>query len=344
MNDEIERFLADLEKGELPAIVTLGGPERIFIDEALETIRRRALEGAIVEFNYDRVSAKQKSGDEIAALAKTLPSFAPRRLVEVHDAEALDEAGSPQLTRYLEDPPAETLLVLVFDNLDLRGKFPKKLKKLGALCRFDHPKERDLPRLVRIRAKRHKLTFTTEAEEALALTVGADVGLLERAFEKLALLEAEEAITLEQISEHVADTHLEDAFRLARAIANQNRVDALKSYAALERSRAVPLQLIGLIAWQLRQLIRARELLDEGATTDEIGRALNQYGARAKALVQAARKSDLARHRRRLSRVAVADQALKRSRAPQSLLMQRLILELCPAAVSKARGGVRSSN
>ena len=176
------------------------------------------------------------------------------------------------------------------------------------------------------------------------MTVGADVGLLERAFEKLALLEAEEAITLEQISEHVADTHLEDAFRLARAIANQNRVDALKSYAALERSRAVPLQLIGLIAWQLRQLIRARELLDEGATTDEIGRALNQYGGRAKALVQAARKSDIARHRRRLSRVAVTDQALKRSRAPQSLLMQRLILELCPATVNKARGGVRSSS
>lgn len=337
MNDEVERFLSELEEGDLPAVVTLGGPERIFIDEALETLRRRALAGAIVEFNYDRVSAKQKSGDEIAALAQTLPSFAPRRLVEVHDADALDEASAPQLARYLDNPPAETLLVLVFDNLDLRAKLPKKLKKIGALCRFEHPKERDLPRLVRTRAKRHKLKFTSEAEEALALTVGTDVGLLERAFEKLALLGDEGAITLEQVSEHVADTHLEDAFRLARAIAAQNRVDALKSYAALERSRAVPLQLIGLIAWQLRQLIRARQMLDEGASTDEIGRALNQFGSRAQTLVQAARKSDLARHRRRLSRVAATDQALKRSRAPQTLLMQRLILELCPPPPPKSR-------
>lgn len=329
---EIDSFLQTLEEGEIPSVVAMGGAERIFIDDALAAIRRRVLDGAIAEFNHDRVNAKQQTGDEVVALATTLPTFAPRRLVEVHDADDLDEGTSQKLLRYLEAPLPESVVVFVFRTLDLRSKLAKALKKAGLLCRFEHPKERDLPDLIRARVRRHRLRLHPDAVQALALTVGTDLGLLERALEKLALVAADREIMLEDISEHVADTHLEDAFRLARAVADLKRVDAIQSLAALERARAVPLQLVGLLGWQLRQLIRARDLVDAGVPTDEIGKTLQAFGPRARALVAAARKLEPAAHQRRLVRLAEVDHALKRSRVDGWLLMQRLILELCPEA------------
>lgn len=331
MADDVDAFLRSLEDGDIPPLVSMGGPERLFVDEALASLRRRVLAGAIAEFNHDRVSAKEKTGDEVVALARTLPTFAPRRLVEVHDADDLNEASSQRLLEYLALPVPETVLVFVFGTLDLRAKLPKALKKAGLLCRFDHPREFEMPRLVKARARRHKLKLSPDAEEALALTVGTDLGLLERALEKLALVAGDgQELELEQISEHVADTHLEDAFRLARAVAEQNRVEALRSLASLERARAVPLALTGLLAWQLRQLLRARDLLDDGRSSEEVGKALNAYGARAKALVGAARKLETEQHKRRLLRLAHVDRALKSSRADGWQLMQRLVLELCP--------------
>lgn len=336
MSDDVEHFLEVLAEGELPLLIAMGGPERLFLDEALGHIRRRVLAGGLADFNHDRASAKQRSADEIVSLARTLPTFAPRRLVEVHDADALAEENQA-LQRYLDDPAPETVLVFVFDTLDLRARLPKRLKKEGLLCRFDHPKERELPRLVRMRARKHGLRMSAESEEALALTVGADLGLLERALEKLALIADHEEVTLQHISEHVADTHLEDAFSLARAVAEGNRAAALESLAALERARSAPLQLVGLLAWQLRQLLRARGLLDRGMSPDEVGKALNAWGARAQALASAARRIDGDAHRARLLRLAAADQALKRSRVPAALQMHRLILELCPVAPRRTR-------
>lgn len=340
MSEDIERFLRTLETGEIPPVVAMGGPERLFVDEALASLRRRVLAGAIAEFNHDRVSAKDRSSDEVVSLARTLPTFAPRRLVEVHDAEHLGDP-SALLSAYIEAPAPETVLVFVFDTLDLRARLPKALKKAGLLCRFERPKERDLPRLIRARAQRHALQLTPEAEEALALTVGADLGLLERALEKLSLVVDDGPVELEAVSEHVADTHLEDAFKLARAVANQRRKDALDSLAALERGRAVPLQLLGLLGWQLRQLLRARDLLDQGSSTDALGRALNAYGARAQALASAAGRLEPEQHRRRLRRLAAADQALKRSRASDWLVLQRLIFELCPEPRAGSAGAKR---
>ena len=65
--------------------------------------------------------------------------------------------------------------------------------------------------MVRMRARRHKLKLSGQATEALALTVGTDLVMLERAIEKLALVGEGREVELADISLHVADTHLEDA-------------------------------------------------------------------------------------------------------------------------------------
>src|SRR5690606_6802599 len=178
--------------------------------------------------------------------ARTLPTMAQRRLVEVHDADALADGGMDRLEAYLAAPLQETALVFVFGQMDARGKLVKALKKHKAhLMRFEHPREKEVPALVRMRARRYKLKLEHDAVEAVAVTVGTDLVLLDRALEKLALVAEGREATLADVSEHVADTHLEDAFGLVRAIANGNRKTALTTLSALKQNRDEPLRLLG---------------------------------------------------------------------------------------------------
>ncbi len=334
-----EEFLALLDGADsaaaLPPIVAFGGAERVFVDDALAAIRARVLSGGLADFNHDRTSLKDRRGVEVVSLCKTLPVMAPRRLVEVRDADAAVDADVEAFAAYAENPNPETVLCLVFGDIDLRDKLPKLLdkSKQAVICRFDHPKDREMPGLVARRAKKLKIKLQPGAADALAITVGTDLTLLERAFEKLQVAVdpadpargGQEGITSDDVSKHVADTHLEDAFAFVRAVAQGNREAAIRATAALQAAREEPLRLLGLLAWQLRQVAQARALLDDGK---DAARELNLYGDRATPVLQAARRYEPARHAQRLVLLADADVSLKSSRQPAWLLMTRLVHEL----------------
>ncbi|MBM4282829.1 MAG: DNA polymerase III subunit delta [Deltaproteobacteria bacterium] len=324
--ENTEAFLKVLEKGTLPAVVAFGGDERIFVDEALVAVRTRVLSGGLADFNHDRVSARERGAGDVVNLCRTLPVMAPRRLVEVRDADAIRDADVDVLAGYLERPCPETVLCLVLDEIDERVRLPKLLAKAPAalICRFDHPKGSYMPDLVQSRAQRSKVGLQPGAAEALARMVGNDLTLLARALEKLALA-VNGDVSVEDVGRHVADTHMEDVYAWARAVATGDRDGALRAMAALQAAREEPLGLVGLLAWQLREVATARALLDEGK---DAARELRLSGDRAGPVLHAARLYEPAQHAARLVRLADADRTLKSSRQPQWLQMVRLVQDL----------------
>lgn len=338
-----DAFFSIIEEQTLPPVIACGGAERVYVDDAVATVRRRALVGGLADFNHDRVSARDRSLPEILALANTLPMMAPRRLVEVRDAEAVREHDLAALEAYLLAPARETVLFLLLGAIDLRERTIKLLDKHALLCRFEHPRDRDMPRHVARRAQRHGLQLDQAAADALTTTVGADLTLLERALEKLALVADGGVVTEELVATQVADTHLEDAFALARAVAAGDRKAALRSLGALQGAREEPLRLVGLLAWQLRQIARARALLDDGRGPQDVGRELSLFGDRLQAALGAARGADSDVHTARLVRLAAADRLLKGSRQPAWLVMNRLVLDLCPDRSGRGYGGAAPS-
>jgi len=324
---DTDEFFNTIEgKDALPPVIAFGGAERVFVDDAVATLRGRVLSGGLADFNHDRTSARDKRAPDILSMCLTLPVMAPRRLVEVRDGDSFNEADVDALATYLERPATETVLMLVCGEIDFRSKFVKLLEKSkGCLvCRFDHPKDREMPGLVTRRAKKARLQLGPGAAEALAVTVGADLTLLERALEKLAIA-TEGTVSARDVSDHVADTHLEDAFAFVAAVAGGNRQAAVDAAAQMQAAREEPIRLIGLLAWQLRQVAQARSLLDEGK---DPARELRLFGERAAPVLRAARALPPERHARRLAQLAEADVALKSSRQPPWLLMMRLVLDL----------------
>jgi DNA polymerase-3 subunit delta len=337
--DSSDAFFGILDKGELPAVVAFGGAERVFVDDALTSVRSRVLSGGLADFNHDRASGRERSGADVVSLCNTLPVMAPRRLVEVREADAFGEDDVDALASYLERPCPETVLCLVLGDIDERSRLPKLLVKSPSalLCRFDHPREWEMPRFVERRARRLKVGLQPGAADALAATVGNDLTLLERALEKLAVAVVGD-VGVEDVGRHVADTHMEDAFAWVRAVACADRAQALRATAALQAAREEPLRLLGLLAWQLRQVATARALIDDGK---DAARELRLFGDRAAPVLQAARMFDPARHAARIVRVADADRALKSSRQPPWLQLTRLVQDLTTPTTSSSTTRVR---
>ena len=337
----VDQFFTQLENQELPGVIAVGGAERAFVDDAVNVVRQKVLEGPMSDFNHDRKDGKSGHLQDVLNLANTLPMMAAKRLVEDQQAEDLGDVGLDALESYLKKPSPQTVLLFVFHKFDQRQKLAKLLAKYALTKRFEHPRERDMPDIVIQRAKRHALQLNEETAQAIALTVGTDIGFLERALEKLELVAEEGQVSWDMVSTHVADTHLEDAFAFGKAIAIADRKAALTHLNALMLNREAPLKLMGLVAWQLRQVVRARAYLDDGMPASEVTKELRAYGENGRVLVRAAKQFDLRVHRKRLSRLAHIDRKLKSSRASPWRWMEQMIFELCPAQ-NKARNA-RSS-
>ena len=323
-------WLSVSQKPQLPPVIALSGSERFFIDEALEVIRKKVLTGALAELNYDVLNAKKTDLNSVFVMANTLPVMSAFRLVEVQEAENMKKEEESVLESYLSKPSPSTVLVFIFDNLDARQKIPKILESHGVLFKMEHPKEDEMLSLIKSRAKHHQLHVNDEIASVLWMEVGTNLLMLERALEKLVLACGAREVTLHDVTEQVAQTRIADAFLLGKAVALGNRKEAAKSLAKLKSAQEVPLQLAGMLAWQLRQVLKTRLLLDRGLSEYDIGKTLHLYGDRLKPVVNAALKWKKEVHINRLSKIAALDKELKSSRAPGWLWLERVVFQLCP--------------
>jgi DNA polymerase III delta subunit len=92
-------------------------------------------------------------------------------------------------------------------------------------------------------------------------------------------------------------------------------------------AREAPLRILATLAWQQRQLIRARDLLDRGAPAPEVLRTVKvfRFGDRFLRQVRALPQQRVAAG---LLAIERADRSLKSSRAKPRIVLERTILEL----------------
>jgi DNA polymerase-3 subunit delta len=323
--------LAHLAEGPRP-VYAIHGEERLLVDEAVEAIRAATLTGGAVDFNYDVFVGKDATATRVADAARTLPAFAPRRLVLVKDADKITADATEGLLGYLGDPSPSTVLVFVADKLDARTRFYKALQKAGEVLRLDHPSAREMPAIVKRRAKSMGAVLEEDPVRALVDAVGTDVGAVVAALEKLFLYvdpSRPRPITAADVEAVVSHVREESIFLLSDAIGGHDVASALGLlHAMIDQQRAHPLQLLGLIAGHWRKLTVARALLDDSADVSDIQGALGVPPFVAEKIVRQARRASIDALVAGLRAIAAADQHLKGGKLPPTRVMERLVLEL----------------
>ncbi len=312
-------------------LVYLCGEERYLVDRALEMIKSAMLQPATKDFNYDVLHGKEAGVARIIACARTLPMMAPRRLVLVREADALSADELLQLSTYVAAPVPESCLCLLADKADLRLKFFTLWKKHGLLLKLDLLNERQLPGFIEQEARRLKVGLEPGVAVRIAEEVGADLGQLVFALERLSCyVQAGAPIRIADVEEVVATTRQHSVFELIDAVGSSDREKALRLLCEMMALREPALRLLAMLGRHVRQLWQTCDLLAHGSRNPgEVASALGVAPFVAGKLVDQARRLSLQRVGRMHESIYQTDRSLKLSKVDDERLMEQLILRLC---------------
>ena len=318
--------------GGLP-LVYLCGDERFLVNRALEIIKEAVLVPATKDFNYDVRQGKEAGAARILACARTLPMMAPRRLVVVRGADDLSADELSHLTAYLANPSPETCLCMIADKADLRLKFFNQWKKHGLLLKLDPMAERQLPSFVEAEARRLKVALEPGAAGRIAEEIGADLGQLVDALERLACyVTAGAPIRVADVEEVVATTRQHSVFELIDAVGSSDRGQALSLLCGMMALKEPALRLLAMLGRHVRQLWQTCDLLANGTRgPGDVASLLGIPPFVAGKLMDQARRLSVRRVGRMHELIFQADRTLKLSKVEDERLMEQLVLRLCSA-------------
>lgn len=325
--------LAELQKSGPQPVYFLDGDERALLEEFLSTLKEVAVPPAARDFNFEAFSGKEVTLSRVLDSASTLPAFSERRMVLVTQADKLATEAEP-LIRYLASPSPTTVLVLVADRFDARTKVYKAAQKAGAALRFERPKPREMPALVKARAERRDLKITSEAVRLLIDAVGADLGAIDRSLELLDLYRGPErrAVDADDVASLIFAAKEESVFELVDAIGSGDRAGALALlHRILVVQREAALRVLALVARHYRQLLSVREMLDRRVPPPQMASVLGLPPFVVDKLCRQANRLDVDGLVRGHALIKAADRQLKGGRLSATRVMEGLALGLMRA-------------
>ena len=291
------------------------------------------VEDELRAFNLERVYATDKGISPFAVVqaARTLPMLGDRRVVIVLRAEKFlkpkrrgkggdtDGADDPDdgepagdldsLDEYLKRPEPQTVLVLVAADVDRQRRIYKTIQKHATLvecwglkgsrdARID-PREaaRAAEALIKAAANAVPQAIEPAAVRLVASRAGTDIARLRADVERLLLYAAgKPKITLQDAEEVVSGETAQDDWAVTNAIGRRDAPEALRHLALALESGGVSYQILGQLAWYVREKMTA---------TDP---------KRLPAAVEALFRTDL---------------ELKSSGGDPRVLLERLVVDLC---------------
>jgi DNA polymerase-3 subunit delta len=326
--EELRRVLAE---GAVQPVYYFYGDETYLMERETKRFIAALVPADVADFNLDILYGTERKGQEIAAVAQTLPMFAERRLVVVKRSEGLADGDYEALTEYLKNPSPLTCLLFLGKKPDLRKKFFLELKKVGELVEFKHPYENQLPPFISAEAAHYGMQIAPEAMELLVSLSGTSLQELASQIEKLAgYAGAGKTITLESVRELASDTRADTVFELANALGERQLGMALRKLQTVLRDGQAPLYLLAMLTRHFRQLWHLRELMARKVPPQEQGRAI---GLRSDYFLPGLRKQagnfSLVEFRDVFARFVETDFTLKSSRLKPAFILEQLFMAIC---------------
>jgi DNA polymerase III delta subunit len=331
-----DALLAQVKKGPLQEIYVITGDDEVAKDQAVAAFMAAVPED-VQAFVLERFSALDTDAPVVVAAARTLPFLGDRRTVivtraekwlsgkrkgksdtgEAEDRNDSDEesgggGGIDMLEAYAESPEPMSTLVLVTADVNRTLRVVKALLKKAVLVECwglkDEKEVRGFQvndaleragRYVVGELKKTGLTIDRRALEPLLAHAGTDIATLRGDVERLALFcHGKGSVTLEDVQAIVSGTALMNRWGIVNAVEKGDAKEALRQVALSLDAGEVPFMILGQIGWFIRNKMPAASPARVASAVDALFRA---------------------------------DVAMKSSGGEPRVLLERLIVELCPA-------------
>jgi DNA polymerase-3 subunit delta len=344
-----EELWRQLKQGIIAPVYVLSGSEPFLRDRALAEIINHAFSDAdLRDFNLDEFTLNNKDAAEAAiAAAQQLPMMSERRVVKVTDVrvaatstrDTLKEDAEEMLGRYLADPSPFTVLIFVGDELNGNRKITKLLTKHAVSVKFEKLGQGELPGWIKKQFDDQGFQIDHLAVRRLGELIGADLRRLTNEVSKLCAASfPSKVVTGELVEALVPNTNEIENFALTDAIVSGRGRHALAVLKKILDDGAEPVQLLGLLLYNFRRLLMAKEMMSSGRDRREVAGILRMRYNDQEDFLAAARRADRQQLLKTFDRIAETDLAMKTSLGGGGDQGTRMQIEVLVCEMAAAMG------
>ena len=322
-----------LEKGAVKPLYLFYGDEEFLMHRALARLEAALTEKAGEPPTKVVREAQEVGLAEFLAASREATLWGPGQLLILRRADFYPGDQLKAITGYLDHPAPRAWVVLLAGNLKARevekhavwGRLAKGEAALG----FYRLREGELYQWLTREARQLGKNLTLAAAQRLVEMVGNNLAELSQELEKLALFAGpENTLTPALVTQLASHSRTYNIFALVEALGTPGFHQRLTSLGQLLDLGEHPAKILGMLARQVRILIRVKE--GGGANPMELARSLGVQQWQLKGLIQqGARFSDAAlkRHLAMLHRV---DFNLKTSTGNPRLWLEWALIKMGP--------------
>jgi len=313
----------------LPAYLFLG-EEDFLKDQAVEKLKNSILNDQTKDLNYSVFYGKDKNfgSDELFNNLNTMPFLSKKRLVVIKDADSLPAAVKKGILSYLKTPRDYSVLVIEDPVSVIKGEFVLEASKSARLFYFRKLSDSDINAWLVKKAGGAGKKISRDAILAVKENLSNDIRVLSSNMDNIILYTGKRnSITKQDVDKVVGISISHTSFDLMDSIGDKDTGRALKIFSSLKRDKKRETELLGLLGWNARMLLRVKELLRIKNKT-EMRRDLGLNPRMLDRVIRHAARFDKRGILTLLDEILISDTEIKTGVSP-TLVIERLITKIC---------------
>ena len=280
-SNEVAKHLAKA----IHPIYFISGAEDLLIIESLDQIRKAAISNDFTDKVAFTVSG-QFNWSEVNNCFKNQSLFGGKQFVEIHiPSSKPGKKGSEAITNLIANLPEDALLVVVAGKLEKSNKQAKWVKELLKHATvIDCPKvyPSQFPSWLQNRLKAYDLGIDRNALEMFVALTEGNLIVAKQSIERLLMMEVTGRVTMEDVSQCVADGAHFDLFQLTEAAIMRKPERVHRIFERLKSEGMRPEQMLAVLYWEIKNLMDASLDIDNGLSVKQAMQKANIWQSKQK--------------------------------------------------------------
>lgn len=314
------------------------GEEDYLKEFYINKLKKKIVDPAFEDFNYHEYEGKDISLDDILQDAQTFPMMSAYNFLLVRDYPLDRSAEDIKLIKeFLKDVPETTVMIFVFNTIEIDVKRNSKHKSLaaafskaGTSVNFEKRTEADLAKLVISNAKKYGAVVDSSVARYLISVSGSDINTLMNETKKLAMCAQGSEITKQLVDELATKSLQARVYDLSKAIVKGNADLSHSILDTLFSMKEEPIVVLAVIGGCYVDMYRVKCAKIAGEPCEDVG-TYYPYKGREFALRNALRDSSkisVDSLRRSLDILTDADFQMKSSSIDKKILLEKTVASL----------------
>jgi len=312
-------------------ITLLVGKEVVLRDAAIQKIRTALFKDpSSIQFNEHIFDASQDPLTDLLTQSQTAPFLSEKRLLIVHQVDALKDNDRKTLLKHLKAPSSFSVWLLITDQKNTKASFLRQLADMADVKMCETPyKDYEVKSWLRQKIQERQKKIDPEAIEILFELVGKNMTALNHAVEQLALYVGERpSIERKDVEALLGESAEQNVFQLYEALKGKRLDTALKILNRLRGQGKRSHEIMASLVWQFDRMLRIKNMLNQGMGTADIASALRMHRFFAEQAVGQARQMKPENLKKDLKILLDCDQSIKRGSLREDLALERCVLSL----------------